>query len=164
MPVRVELPHVGETVTEGIIQKWLKQPGERVKRFEPLAEVVTDKVTMELPSPVEGVVVRHLVPEGAKVPMGAPICEIEAAEAPPPAEAPGPPKRPTAVLEEPPPNMVMGPTGLRPRGEPPAPTPPERERPPLSPVVQRLIAEHGITPEEVQRIQGTGPGGSEERL
>ncbi|GBD10439.1 Dihydrolipoyllysine-residue succinyltransferase component of 2-oxoglutarate dehydrogenase complex [bacterium HR23] len=161
MPVRVELPHVGETVTEGIIQKWLKQPGERVKRFEPLAEVVTDKVTMEFPSPVDGVLVRHLVPEGAAVPMGSPICEIETAEVPAPVEpsAPSPPvKAPVAVLEEPPPNMVMGPTGLRPREEAPTPAPP-RERPPLSPVVQRLIAEHNITPQELERIQGTGIGG-----
>ncbi|MCS7207458.1 MAG: 2-oxo acid dehydrogenase subunit E2 [Dehalococcoidia bacterium] len=161
MPVRIELPHVGESVTEGVIQKWLKQPGERVKKYEPLAEVVTDKVTMEFPSPVDGVLVRHLVPEGATVPMGSAICEIETAEAPAPA-APPAPKPPPAVMEEPSPSMVLGPTGLRPREEP-APTPPAptagRERPPLSPVVQRLVAEHGITPQELESIQGTGLGG-----
>ncbi|MFN3975017.1 MAG: dihydrolipoamide acetyltransferase family protein [Dehalococcoidia bacterium] len=161
MPIRIELPQVGETVTEGIIQKWLKQPGERVKKFEPLAEIVTDKVTMEFPSPVEGVVVRHLVPEGAKVPMGSAICEIESAEAPAPAEAPSAPpaKAPVAVMEEPPPNVVMGPTGLRPREEVAPSEAPPKERPPLSPVVQRLVAEHGITPQDLERIQGTGIGG-----
>lgn len=161
MPIRIELPQVGETVTEGIIQKWLKQPGERVKRFEPLAEIVTDKVTMEFPSPVEGVVVRHLVPEGAKVPMGSAICEIESAEAPAPAEAPPAPpaKAPVAVMEEPSPNLVLGPTGLRPREEVAPSAAPPKERPPLSPVVQRLVAEHSITPQELERIQGTGIGG-----
>lgn len=162
MPVRIELPQVGETVTEGIIQKWLKQPGEKVKKFEPLAEIVTDKVTMEFPSPVEGVVVRHLVPEGAKVPMGSAICEIESAEVPTPSpqapEAP-PSKAPVAVMEEPSPNMVLGPTGLRPREEAAPPAAPAKERPPLSPVVQHLVAEHGITPQELERIQGTGIGG-----
>ena len=50
----VELPHVGESVVEGTIGKWLKQPGDRVERYEALVEVVTDKVTMEVPSPVSG--------------------------------------------------------------------------------------------------------------
>ena len=54
MPEIVELPHVGESVVEGIIGKWLKQPGDKVERYEPLVEVVTDKVTMEVPSPVSG--------------------------------------------------------------------------------------------------------------
>ena len=54
MSVTVELPHVGESVGEGTISKWLKQPGEPVKRYEPLVEIITDKVTMEVPSPVEG--------------------------------------------------------------------------------------------------------------
>ena len=50
----IELPQVGESVTEGVIGKWLKSVGDRVERFDPLVEVVTDKVNMEMPSPVTG--------------------------------------------------------------------------------------------------------------
>ena len=82
MPVTVELPHVGESIVEGTIGRWLKQPGEKVKRYEPLVEVITDKVTMEVPSPVEGSLLRVLAEEGETVPMGAPIAEVETADAP----------------------------------------------------------------------------------
>ena len=73
----IELPHVGESVVEGTIGKWLKQPGERVERYDPLVEVVTDKVTMEVPSPVSGELLRIIAQEGETVPMGAPIAEVE---------------------------------------------------------------------------------------
>ena len=83
MAVTVELPHVGESVVEGTIGKWLKQPGETVRRYEPLVEVVTDKVTMEVPSPVAGELLRVLAEEGETLPMGAPIAEVgEPGEAP----------------------------------------------------------------------------------
>ena len=83
MAVTVELPHVGESVVEGTIGKWLKQPGDSVRRYEPLVEVVTDKVTMEVPSPVEGELLRVLAEEGETIPMGTPIAEVgEPGEAP----------------------------------------------------------------------------------
>ena len=99
MAVTVELPHVGESVVEGTIGKWLKQPGDSVRRYEPLVEVVTDKVTMEVPSPVEGELLRVLAEEGETIPMGTPIAEVgEPGEAPSadiprastPVEAPAP--------------------------------------------------------------------------
>ena len=80
MAITIELPHVGESVVEGTIGKWLKQPGESIARFEPLVEVVTDKVTMEVPSPVSGSLLRVLAEEGETLPMGAPIAEIETSE------------------------------------------------------------------------------------
>ena len=76
MAITVELPHVGESVVEGTIGKWLKQPGDSVRRYEPLVEVVTDKVTMEVPSPVEGELLRVLAAEGETLPMGTPIAEV----------------------------------------------------------------------------------------
>ncbi len=82
MAQTIELPQVGESVVEGTIGRWLKQPGDRVERYEPLVEVVTDKVTMELPSPVDGSLVRILAAEGETVPMGAPIAEVETADSP----------------------------------------------------------------------------------
>ena len=74
--MKIELPQVGESVTEGVIGKWLKQVGDRVEKYDTLVEVVTDKVSMELPSPVSGVLVEVLVEEGQTVPMGAAIAEI----------------------------------------------------------------------------------------
>ena len=104
MSVTVELPHVGESVVEGTIGKWLKQPGDTVKRYEPLVEVVTDKVTMEVPSPVAGSLLRVLAEEGETVPMGAPIAEVETADgqntpapsAPPARQPAAPPPSPGA--------------------------------------------------------------------
>ena len=85
MPQFIELPQVGESVVEGTIGKWLKRPGDRVERYDPLVEVVTDKVTMEVPSPVAGELLRIIAQEGETVPMGAAIAEVETgAGAPPP--------------------------------------------------------------------------------
>ena len=75
--VKIELPQVGESVTEGVIGKWLKRVGDSVEKYDPLVEVVTDKVNMEMPSPVSGVLTHILAQEGETVPMGAPIAEIE---------------------------------------------------------------------------------------
>ena len=79
MAQTIELPQVGESVVEGTIGKWLKQPGDAIARYEPLVEVVTDKVTMEVPSPVDGALLKILAAEGETVPMGAPIAEVETA-------------------------------------------------------------------------------------
>ena len=86
MSITIELPHVGESVVEGTIGKWLKKPGESIKRYEPLVEIITDKVTMEVPSPVEGSLVKVLAGEGDTLPMGAPIAEIATADSPEGAE------------------------------------------------------------------------------
>lgn len=86
----IELPHVGESVVEGTIGKWLKQPGERVERYDPLVEVVTDKVTMEVPSPVAGELLRIIAQEGETVPMGAPIAEVDTGDAAPAPARPAP--------------------------------------------------------------------------
>ena len=80
MAQTIELPQVGESVVEGTIGKWLKQPGDTIARYEPLVEVVTDKVTMEVPSPVDGALLKILAAEGETVPMGAPIAEVETAD------------------------------------------------------------------------------------
>ena len=69
-------------MVEGTIGKWLKQPGDEVKRYEPLVEIITDKVTMEVPSPVEGSVIKLLAEEGETLPMGAAIAEVATAESP----------------------------------------------------------------------------------
>ena len=102
MAETVLLPQVGESVVEGTIGKWLKQPGDTVRRYEPLVEIVTDKVTMEVPSPVAGELLRVLAAEGETLPMGAPIAEVgdpgeaPATSAPPAAAAPAAAPAPAA--------------------------------------------------------------------
>ena len=121
----IELPQVGESVVEGTIGKWLKQPGDAIARYEPLVEVVTDKVTMEVPSPVDGALLKILAAEGETVPMGAPIAEVETAEGAVPAAAaavaesvpempatipPAPAAAPPAATTTPPQPAVEGPS------------------------------------------------------
>jgi 2-oxoisovalerate dehydrogenase E2 component (dihydrolipoyl transacylase) len=91
---KVTMPQLGESVAEGTIGKWLKQPGDHVDKYEPLVEVITDKVNAEVPSPFEGILREILAEEGATVPNNAEIAIIEtaddgAAEAPAAAEATG---------------------------------------------------------------------------
>ena len=86
---KVTMPQLGESVAEGTIGKWLKQPGDTVAKYEPLLEVITDKVNAEVPSPFEGVLKEILAEEGATVPNNAEIAIIETADeagadAPPP--------------------------------------------------------------------------------
>ncbi|MFI5260088.1 MAG: biotin/lipoyl-containing protein, partial [Candidatus Limnocylindrales bacterium] len=77
---KVTMPQLGESVAEGTIGKWLKQPGDSVAKYEPLLEVITDKVNAEVPSPYEGVLREILVEEGATVPNNAEIAVIETSE------------------------------------------------------------------------------------
>ncbi|HEV3232464.1 MAG TPA: dihydrolipoamide acetyltransferase family protein [Candidatus Dormibacteraeota bacterium] len=75
---RVTMPQLGESVTEGQVARWLKQPGDRVTKYEPLLEVITDKVNAEVPSPVDGVLAEINVQEGETVAVGTLICSIAA--------------------------------------------------------------------------------------
>src|SRR5881398_2393000 len=79
---QIKMPQLGESVTEGTVEKWLKREGEFVKRDEPLVEVVTDKVNAEIPSPFEGTLVRISAAEGATVAVGAEIAQMEVEGAP----------------------------------------------------------------------------------
>src|SRR3990172_13285269 len=80
MSVEVKLPQPGESTFEGTIGKWLKQPGDRVERFEPLVEIIPDKVNVEMPSPFGGILKEILVPEGETKSVGTPIALMEVAE------------------------------------------------------------------------------------
>src|SRR5438270_1764426 len=74
---QIKMPQLGESVTEGTVDKWLKKEGDFVKRDEPIVEVVTDKVNAEIPSPFEGKLVKIEVQEGTTVAVGSLIAEIE---------------------------------------------------------------------------------------
>ena len=84
----IEMPHVGESVTEAIVGKWLVSPGDAIRRYDPLVEVVTDKVNMEVPAPSDGTITELLVNEGDTVQMGAPIAAMEVEGAVPSTEPP----------------------------------------------------------------------------
>src|SRR5687767_308489 len=74
---KVQMPQLGESVAEGTIGKWLKKPGDKVAKYEPIVEVITDKVNAEVPSPFEGTLTEILVQEGETVPNNAEIAVIE---------------------------------------------------------------------------------------
>lgn len=78
MTFKIEMPHVGESVTEAVIEKWLKQPGDHIEKYEPIVEVVTDKVAMEVPAPATGELTSIVAQEGETVAMGAVIAEMDA--------------------------------------------------------------------------------------
>jgi pyruvate/2-oxoglutarate dehydrogenase complex dihydrolipoamide acyltransferase (E2) component len=93
MPTNVIMPQMGESIAEGTLTKWLKKPGDAVKRDEPLFEISTDKVDAEIPSPGAGTLLEILVPEGQTVPINTVVARLaEAGEATsaaaPPAAAP----------------------------------------------------------------------------
>ncbi|HVL54234.1 MAG TPA: biotin/lipoyl-containing protein, partial [Vitreimonas sp.] len=77
---KVTMPQLGESVAEGTVGKWLKQPGDQVAKYEPLLEVITDKVNAEVPSPFEGTLTEILVQEGETVPNNAEIAIISTAD------------------------------------------------------------------------------------
>ena len=72
----VVMPQMGESIVEGTLTKWLKKPGERVERDEPLFEISTDKVDTEIPSPAAGTLAEVLAQEGAVIRMGLPLAAI----------------------------------------------------------------------------------------
>ncbi len=88
MPIDVQMPQMGESITEGTLTKWLKKPGDAVERDEPLFEISTDKVDAEIPSPAAGVMGKIKIQEGATVEVNTVVCTInEAGSAPAPAAA-----------------------------------------------------------------------------
>jgi 2-oxoisovalerate dehydrogenase E2 component (dihydrolipoyl transacylase) len=178
---KVTMPQLGESVAEGTIGKWLKQPGDHVEKYEPLLEVITDKVNAEVPSPFEGILKEILAEEGATVPNNAEIAVIETADegssngSSAPAEAPAPAAedKPPAEAEpaaEAKPAAEAEPAATEVAREAPAPatersvaaataTPPTAKGDPdarMTPAVRRLLREHGLSAEQ---IVGTGGGG-----
>jgi len=139
----LKMPQLGESVTEGTVDHWLKQEGDMVRRDEPIVEVVTDKVNAEIPSPVEGKLVRIKVAPGETVPIGAALAELEVEGAAAPAAASE--KRSTPAE-----------TPSRPPASPPPPDHGAAESARISPGIRKLLEDNGL---ELAQITGTGPGG-----
>lgn len=163
MPTPVKMPRLGESVAEGTVGSWLKKEGDWVERDESLAEIITDKINAELPSPVAGRLAKILVKVDETVPVGADIALIEEnadVSASPPAEAaPGPDAAPVesparanvAVMD----NKRAGDgNGLSAAVQVSRAGEEERQR--ISPLARRLAREHGL---DLNAIPGTGTGG-----
>src|SRR5579864_6771269 len=155
---QIKMPQLGESVTEGTVDKWLKHEGDFVKRDEPLVEVVTDKVNAEIPSPFEGTLMKIAVTEGETVRVGAVIAQIETGPAPAGAAAPGARAQAGAAAGEAPaaPAGRPGPAPLARASTAAAPSDGGSENARLSPAVRKLATEHAIDPTS---LKGSGLGG-----
>ncbi|MBU3079188.1 2-oxoglutarate dehydrogenase complex dihydrolipoyllysine-residue succinyltransferase [Sphingomonas quercus] len=156
MATDVKVPTLGESITEATLGQWLKKPGEPVKADEPIASLETDKVAVEVPAPVAGIMGAHAVAEGDTVNVGAVIAVIEAgsgAAAPAPAAAAPAAQTPASLKAADP---VPEPA-LRSDAAPAAATEEDDGSPlTLSPAVRRLVLELGVDP---SGIKGTGKDG-----
>jgi len=163
MPTDIIMPQMGESIVEGTITKWLKKPGDKVQRDEPLFEISTDKVDAEIPAPASGILQEIKVSEGSTVGVNTVVGTIsvdgEAAAAPanaaPAASAPPPEAKPPEKKEE-----------KKPAASAPAPVASPTPQPELaeegseearsSPLVRKIAREHGVN---LSQVSGTGLGG-----
>jgi 2-oxoglutarate dehydrogenase E2 component (dihydrolipoamide succinyltransferase) len=145
MPVDVTVPSVGESITEVFVGAWLKQPGDAVKRDEALVEIETDKATVEVPAPVDGVLAEQLVAAGASANVGDVVARIEAAEGAVAAEGPG-------AADDAPAAPEAGPGTPAAAAAAPAPAGDAK----VMPAAGRVLAARGL---EAADVTPTGPGG-----
>jgi 2-oxoglutarate dehydrogenase complex dihydrolipoamide succinyltransferase (E2) component len=187
MPISIVVPQLGESVAEGTVARWLKAQGDRVRKEEPLVEIQTDKINVEIPSPAEGVLSSILVGEGTTVLVGTEIAQLLApgetagASAPPAAPAtksaasgPPPSVPPSAPTSAPAPS----PAPARPAAPAAHPVPAATPVPALashalhgngetmlaetrnlSPAVRKIMREQGVGSEELRTIRGSGIAG-----
>ena len=166
----ITMPQLGESVTEGTITRWLKAEGDEVEQDEPIAEVDTDKVNTELPSPLAGKLQKLLVSEGTTVDVGTEIALVATGAG----EVPESPPREDAAAEAPTEEFPAAHTPAQPVAATTSPAAEARPAPGgndngraaasaeelrlrrSSPVVRRLAAEHGV---EISSVPGTGIGG-----
>ena len=133
--MEIKVPPLGESVSEATVAKWFVAEGEAIAKDQPLVELETEKVTLEVNAPVSGVLSKIVAPAGTNVPVGALLGELAAG----------------AVAEGR--AVAAAPAAVQAKPEAPAPrAAPET----LSPAVRKLVAEHGL---KAGRIEGSGPGG-----
>ncbi len=160
MPTNIVMPQLGESVVEGTVGKWLKNVGDSVAQYEPIVEVITDKVTTEIPSPAAGTLTQILVPEGETVKAGTVVAIIGGAE-----QVAQSSTRPNTESQESgnPSSVVGHPQPVTREQSPVSPlqSPPANgsARNRFTPVVARMISEYNIGDAELKTIQGTGENG-----
>jgi pyruvate dehydrogenase E2 component (dihydrolipoamide acetyltransferase) len=167
MATDIVMPQMGESIFEGTITKWLKKPGDKVERDEPLFEISTDKVDAEIPSPSAGILKEIKVGEGKTVPIQTVVGTIDSGDgaAAAPAKAAAPAPAPAKAAPAAPAPQAAKPAAVAP------PPPPQKQSVPApqaaapahdgarihsSPLVRRMAKEHGI---DLAAVPGTGQGG-----
>lgn len=138
----ITMPQLGESVTEGTIERWIVQPGERVEKYDPIAEVQTDKVMAEVPSSFSGIMGEHIAQVGDVVPVGDVICTIDTGEGTTEESATVPQQTPKPQEQS---RQTVVPQAKK-----------AGSHARYSPVVMRLAAEHNI---DLQQVVGTGASG-----
>lgn len=146
--IDVVMPQMGESIVEGTLTKWLKQPGERVERDEPLFEISTDKVDTEIPAPAAGVLGEILVQEGTTVSVNTVVGRIDAGGG-------APASVPSAVAAAPAP-ASSAPAAIPVLTVAASPAPVPEEAGPLSPLVRKMARENNV---DLSKVRGTGAGG-----
>ena len=154
MPVELEMPELAESVIEGEIVKWLVKEGDFVKQDQLIVEVMTDKVTVEVPSPFEGVLLKQVAKEGDVVPIGKPIAIFGKEGETLDAHAAKPEAKPEPKFTQPAVPRGNGQTQTADAGEHPLTSP--FGRPLAAPAVRKLAREMGI---DLNRVRGSGDGG-----
>jgi 2-oxoglutarate dehydrogenase E2 component (dihydrolipoamide succinyltransferase) len=152
----VVMPQMGESIVEGTLTKWLKKPGERVERDEPLFEISTDKVDTEIPSPAAGTLTEVLVQEGATVGIKTVVGRIQEGDgagvaAAPVAQAEAPEPKAAAPQAETPATQAAAPVGEEAQAAPVA-----EPAGPLSPLVRKMARENNV---DLSKVKGSGAGG-----
>lgn len=155
MPTDIIMPQMGESIVEGTITKWLKKPGDKVQRDEPLFEISTDKVDAEIPAPASGVLQEIKITEGTTVGVNTVVgtIAVDGEAAKPAAPAKAAPSATAPAKEEK--NPAAAPP---PQAAPPASTQEqaEEEEARSSPLVRKIAREHGVS---LSQVSGTGLGG-----
>ncbi|HEX5375198.1 MAG TPA: multifunctional oxoglutarate decarboxylase/oxoglutarate dehydrogenase thiamine pyrophosphate-binding subunit/dihydrolipoyllysine-residue succinyltransferase subunit [Solirubrobacterales bacterium] len=158
--LQIEMPEMGESVTEGIVLEWHVAEGDFVREGDTVVEVSTDKVDAEVPAPADGTITKLLVAVDDEVPVGAPMAEMEAGEA----ADERPPAGPVAAGDPPPPAVAKASSGAVPPTAPPAGDSVEGETAAsngadgvrATPVARRVAKEIGV---DLGSVAGSGPGG-----
>ena len=160
MPTDIIMPQMGESIVEGTITKWLKKPGDKVQRDEPLFEISTDKVDAEIPAPASGVLQEIKVTEGTTVGVNTVVGTIavdgEVASKPAPAPAKSVPATESSAGVPPAAAAPSRPRTQTPEPQPPATSQEEDEEARSSPLVRKIAREHNIS---LSQVPGTGLGG-----
>jgi 2-oxoglutarate dehydrogenase E2 component (dihydrolipoamide succinyltransferase) len=155
MATEIRVPTLGESVSEATIAQWFKKPGETIAADEPLVELETDKVTIEVPAPAGGVLAEVLVKDGETVGVGALLGTIDAAGAATSAPAAAPSQKTETATP-----IAAGPEAVAPKADAPkaeaAKARPAPADAPLAPSVQKLVTENRL---DAAAIDGTGKGG-----
>ena len=151
MAETINMPKLGFDMAEGLLVRWVKQVGENINKGDVLAEIETDKATVEVESSASGVVLSHIVEQGSIVPVNAPIAVVGAAGEK--VDAPAAAPKPEAKAEEKPATPQTAPT---PAATPQTSTPAESGPVKASPLARKVAKDNGVN---LALLQGTGPGG-----